>query len=252
MGRRFPEFCTLQAVCRVSAKASPSATGDARVASYQAAINSVSAKYYADRPFMVEVLSKWLEMNQDFIRDPHGYGTSDSPTPPPPTAMDLPSALTMRGTPDQALILATDRALTHESTTVDGEPSPLLGDRVPVQTADSSLQISASGVESQNSGDPSSNNRSDLHIPSYQFFPTLRIPGIGILSSAFTLGPCGWFIPQKPSAQQTSNPPKTHWFNLSFPCAGWWDLLKRSFMLRIRRSPLPSGAKSSIDVPPLP
>lgn len=89
MGRRFPEFCILQATCRVNGKASSSATGDARVASYQAAINSVAARYYADRPFMVEVLNKWLETNQDFIRNPVGYAASNSLSTPPSAVREV-------------------------------------------------------------------------------------------------------------------------------------------------------------------
>lgn len=232
MGRRFPEFCTLRAVCLVNVKVSSSATGDARVASYQAAINSVAAQYYADWPLMVEVLNKWLEMNEDFVRDPHGCFSSNSLTPSPPRAIH-----------DQAL---TPTTLTSDHAQI---PPTIVEDvSLPPSIPLSSPGNSTSGIEPDNPDySSSSNNRRDVHFLVYKFFPSswtgpfrffpaFWTLGIRPFSSAVRSGLSGmWLIPQKPSAQHVLSAFKTRWFNLSFPCKRWWDILKVPFVLRSGR-----------------
>lgn len=107
MGRRFPEFCIIRAACRVSVKVSPSSTGDNRVASYQAAIDAVAVQHYAHWPFMVEVLNKWLEMNQDFVRDPVGYVA--------PSSQPDPSAVTIG---DHSFTVSTTQDALNQTTSV--------------------------------------------------------------------------------------------------------------------------------------
>lgn len=181
MGRRFPEFCILQAACRVSNKASSSATGDARVASYQAAINSVGARYYSDRPFMVEVLNKWLEMNQDFVRDPLGHAASNSlPTPSSAPPKDHPTISTIRDSPDHVLAPTpmSDRAPTQPPfTPVDNSSlSPPTEVEVPERIADSSPAASTSGRQSSDLDDLP-RDRPEVRTPVHRFLPlTWTIP----------------------------------------------------------------------------
>lgn len=167
MGRRFPEFCIIQAACRVSVKASSSTTGDARVASYQAAINSVAARYYADWPFMVEVLNKWLEINQDFVRDPLGYAASNY----------LP-----------APVLTSDCALTQIlSAVVEAPSSPF--PKEPGHTADSSPPASTSGMEPSDLDHSlsSPNDRRDIRVPIYKLLPLTWTISFHFLRSLWNL-----------------------------------------------------------------
>lgn len=199
MGRRFPEFCILRAACRVSLKASSSATGDARVASYQAAIDSVAVRYYADWPFMVEVLNKWLEMNQDFVRDPLGHVASNSlPTPTSAVEKDHPAISTIQATP----VLTSDRALA-QIPCPSGDSSSLLLTRepdVPEHVTDSTPVASTSGTEPNDMGDPPSspNGGRDVSVPihkpllpswniPFRFFPSLWNFVVNSFSSLFTL-----------------------------------------------------------------
>jgi len=209
LGRRFPEFCILQVVCRVSSKASSSTTGDARVASYKAAIDSVAARYYAHRPFMVEVLKKWLEINKDFVRDPLGYAASNSlPTPPPSARTDHPTISTIRDAPDHTLAstLTSNHVLAQiPSTVVNSPPVPTPKEaEVPDHIADSSPLTSTSGMEPCELDDPPSstspsdgrNVRVSIHriflftwTNFFRFLPPLWNLVVGTLSSVVSLGP---------------------------------------------------------------
>ncbi|KAF9792634.1 hypothetical protein BJ322DRAFT_61837 [Thelephora terrestris] len=242
MGRRFPEFCTMRAICLVSAKASSTATGDARVASYQAAIDSVAKRYYADLPFMVEVLNKWLEMNQDFVRDPIGYTAShSSPTPPSTTTEDHTIIPAIQETPYQALALTHDGALIQlPPAAVDTVSSPLpSGDE---HTVDPSPPPTTSVIGPNDSHLPS-NNRLDLHFPFFwtgtiPFFSSLWNLGVGTLSF---VGPTrNWFVTPKSATQRTSSPSDARWPSLNFLAGSykeWWDTLKGPFALRSGRYP---------------
>ena len=245
MGRRFPEFCILRAVCLVCAKVSSSSTGDARVASYQAAINSVAKRYYADWPFMVEVLNKWLEMNQDFVRDPICYTASNSSPIPPSTTMEDNSAI--QETPHQALTLTSNNVFIHPPpTAVDTVSLPLSPGAEHIR--DPSLATPASGTELNDLGDPHrpSNDKRDLHVPflwtgTTPFFPSLWGLGVDTLSLVVTSNFFRkWFVAPKSSTQRTSNSSDTRWFSLTFltsPYKEWWDILKKPFTLRSGRYP---------------
>lgn len=252
MGRRFPEFCTLRAICLVNGKVSTSATGDARVASYQAAIDFVAKRYYADWPFMVEVLNKWLEMNKDFVRDPIGYATSAPlPTPPPVPRKGFPTTPTIQETPGRSftsVVMTSDHTLSQIShPTVEDVPLSLHGDAEgPKDATDSSSATSATRVGPNDLGNPlsSSNNRRDIHVSAHKpytlswagilnFLPPFLNLGIGTLPS---IAPSslfgGWFVARKPSAQRIPNPSGTRWFGLTFlmgSCKGCLGILKKPF-----------------------
>ena len=186
MGRRFPEFCILRAACRVSVKASSSTTGDARVASYQAAIDSVAARHYADWPFMVEVLNKWLEMNEDFIRDPLSYTASTSlPTPPSTTEKDRLAISMAPETPALTLALA------QIPPTVVGGPSLLFSGEaeVPEHVPDSSPIALTTGTEPSTMDDlPSSLiHRGDIRAPIHKFLPFTWTAAFRFLPSLWNL-----------------------------------------------------------------
>jgi hypothetical protein len=253
MGRRFPEFCVLRAACRVSVKASPSATGDDRVASYRAAINSVAVQHYADWPFMVEVLNKWLEMNQDFVRDPVGYVVSDPPTSPAPanrmgSSTNIP---TIQDTPSQT---ATPAALMSGHLPTQSPPTvaedvglPLLCDaRAPEYIADSPPATSKTGTGPNDLDDPPSSldDGRDVSVPSqnilplswigaFRVIPSLWNLGVGTSTSRNTPRPSrSWLAASKPPTQQMSSSPETRWFGLSFLAnsySAWRDILKKSF-----------------------
>jgi hypothetical protein len=176
----------MQAACRVSLKASSSTTGDARVASYQAAINSVAARYYPDWPFMVEVLNKWLEMNQDFVRDPLGHTTSNPLlTPPSAFQKDHPTISTIRDASYIALTPAptSDCTLTQTpSTPVDNPPLSLHSEaEVPECIADSSPAVSTSDL------DDLPMDKSDVRIPIYRFLPLTWTSSFRFLPSLWNL-----------------------------------------------------------------
>ena len=260
MGRRFPEFCTLTAVCRVSSKASPSAAGGDRVASYQAAINSVAARYYADWPFMVEVLNKWLETNQDFVRDPIGYATSNSShTPPPAQGKDPSKISTIKATSDQIITsIATTPApaLTQiSSTATGGIPPPL-----PIGVGSSEHLTSATPTAStcrmepkgsHNPPSPSSDEHDapvpvDESLPFYSFrvsrsLPSLWNLGLSVLSSVIPPALFGsWLVAPKPFTRQASRPSETCWFGLPLLAGSykrWWGILKKPFALRSGEHP---------------
>lgn len=211
MGRRFPEFCTLRAVCLVNGRVSSSAAGDARVASYKAAIDSVAKKYYGDWPFMVEVLNKWLEMNKDFIRDPIGYAASNpSPTPSPARGGDHSTASTMEEAPGQPTVpVATTpaRTLTQSpSIDLDSVPLSLRGDTEgPKHTTGLPPVPSTSRVAPGDLDGPLSYpiGGRDVDIPprkfplswtgTLHFLPSLWNLGVGMLSSVTTRRWLRWF-----------------------------------------------------------
>lgn len=258
MGRRFPEFCVLRAACRVSVKASSSATGDKRVASYQAAINAVAVQHYADWPFMVEVLNKWLEMNQDFVRDPIGYV---APNPPPGPA----SPTINDHSPDTPSQIATPAALTsghqftqNPSTATDNPSFPLSSDSEAFEhIATPSPVASKTGTEMLNDlggPPPPLNGERGVPVPIQKLLP---LSWIGALRSLFPLGSFGvgpltsrntsspsrsWptYAPV-PSTHQISNSTlKTCWSKLCFLVdlhKGWWDVLKKTFAFRSGMTP---------------
>lgn len=244
MGRRFPEFCILRAACRVSVKASPSATGDNRVASYQAAINAVAARHYADWPFMVEVLNKWLEMNQDFVRDPLGYVASNSPPgPASPTPDDhLPVISTTHDTPSRTATSG------HRITQIPSTAMDDIDANAFEHAAGPSLAASKIGTEANDLGGPPSplNSERDVPMPIQKllplswigvlhFLPILSSLGVGPLTSRNTPSSSrGWLTARVPSTHQISNSPKTCWLRLSFVAdlyRGWWNVLKKTFAI---------------------
>ena len=251
MGRRFPEFCILRAACRVSVKASSSAMGDNRVASYQAAIDAVAARHYADWPFMVEVLNKWLEMNKDFVRDPIGYVASNStPGPASPTIKDhSPAIPTIRGTPSQTATSAAmtpGHRLTQSPPTATGNvPFPLSSDTGAFEhVAGSSPAASKTRTETNDpSGPPSPlNSERDVLMPTQKLLPLSWIGALRFLPPLGSLGAGpltsrnvssssrSWLTVPVPSTYQTSNSPKTCWLGLSSLAGlykGWWDVLKK-------------------------
>jgi hypothetical protein len=262
MGRRFPEFCILLAACRVSLKASSSATGHDRVASYQAAINSVAKQYYEDRPFMVEVLNKWLEMNQDFVRDPVGYAASNSlPTPPSTPRKGHSTISTIQDVPDQTITSAAPTSghplAQITSTVADSVPLSLPSDaEAPEPITDSCPAASTSRMGSNDLDDPtsSSNSGHDVPVPTHKFLPlswaqlfrsppplwNLRVCMLpsGVASSLSS----SRLAASKSPTQQISSPSETRWFSQSFlasSCKGWWDFVKKSFALRDRLYPKP-------------
>lgn len=243
----------LRAACRISVKASPSATGDDRVASYQAAIDSVAVQHYADWPFMVEVLNKWLEMNQDFVRDPVGYVFSD-PSPAPPFATRKGSSAnisTIQDTPSQTTTPAalTSGHLPNQSppTAADDMTLPLLYNaRSPEHIADLPPAVSKTGAEPNDPDDPHSSldDGRGVSAPSQnilplswigasRFLPSLWSFGTGTLTSRNTSSPsCNRLASHKPSTQRVSSSPETHWLRLSFLASSyltWWDILKKTF-----------------------
>ena len=262
MGRRFPEFCVIRAACRVSVKVSPSATGDKRVASYQAAINAVAVQHYADRPFMVEVLNKWLEMNQDFVRDPIGYVASDSPPgPASPTIKDhSPTISTIHDTPSQ---IATPAALTsshqstqNSSTATENVAFPLSSDSEAFEHATGpSPTTSKTGTGTNDLGSPPSplNGERGLPTPIQKLLPLSWIGALRFLSplGSFGLGSLtsrntsslsrSWPTAPVPSTHQISNSTlKTYWLRLSFLVdlyKGWRDVLKKTFAFRSGMTP---------------
>ena len=252
MGRRFPEFCTLRAICLVNGKVSTSATGDARVASYQAAIDFVAKRYYADWPFMVEVLNKWLEMNQDFVRDPIGYAASNPlPTPPPVPGKGFPTIPTTQETAGRSftsVVMTSDHTLSQiPHPTVEDPPPSLHGDAEgPKYAADSFPASSASRVGPNGLGNPlsSSNNRRDIHVSTHKpyilswagilnFLPPFLNLGIGTLSSTAPSSLFGrWFVAREPSTQWIPSPSGIRWFSLTFlvsSCKGCLEILRKPF-----------------------
>jgi hypothetical protein len=215
MGRRFPEFCIIRAACRVSVKASPSATGDNRVASYQAAIDAVAVQHYAHWPFMVEVLNKWLEMNQDFVRDPIGY-VPPGPLPDPPTTTVDDHSFTVSTThdaPDQAKapVVVSGHRLAHDLPTA---PLP--------DTFGSAISSSPAPSTTTDVSHSPSNDESDVPVPIQGIFPLSWI-------GAFRLLPL--------LVHRTSDSVKTCWLRPFFPASlyrRWRGVLERSFTFRSR------------------
>jgi len=248
----------LRAACRVSVKASSSALGDKRVASYQAAINSVAVQHYADWPFMVEVLNKWLEMNQDFVRDPVGYVVSDpSPSPAPPSAIRMGDSADISTVQDPHSQTTTSTVLTsghlpaQSSLTAEEDVTlPLLCDaRPPECVTGSPLAASKTGAEPNGLDDPPSSldDGRDVSVPSqnilslswigaFRFLPSLWSLGVGTLTSRNTSSPSrDWLAAPKSPTQQMFGSPETHSFGLSFlagSCRALWDILKKSFASR--------------------
>ena len=207
MGRRFPEFCIIRAACRVSVKASPSSTGDNRVASYQAAIDAVAVQHYAHWPFMVEVLNKWLEMNQDFVRDPVGYLALGS-LPDPPTITVDGHSFTVSGTqdaPDQT----TSVAVTSGHRLAHDLPTASLPETFGSAT-NSSPGVSHSPL----------NDKGDVPVPIWRIFPLSWI-------GAFR------FLPLL--VRRTPNSAITRWLRPFFPAGlyrKWRGVLENSFTFR--------------------
>jgi len=240
MGRRFPEFCILRAACRVSVRVSR-VTGNDRVASYQAAIDSVAGRHYADWPFMVEVLNKWLEMNQDFVRDPLGHAASNpSPAPAPGIGNDHSAISTIQATPVQFItstVPTTVRLLTQSpppgADDMDLPPSSDAPEHIP----DPSPVASETG-----SDDPLSslNERQDISAPIQKIFPLswigafslLALPGAGYVSRNLSSASCGWLTTLEPSTQQIPSSPETGRFGFAIFsrfCEGCWNILRKPF-----------------------
>jgi len=212
MGRRFPEFCTLRAACRVSVRASPFATGDGRVAAYQAAIDSVGARHYTHWPFMVEVLNKWLETNRDFVRDPLGcVASSSSPVPVPTTGKDRSTTTSTQDTANRTTTLTSGHARTQSLPTVadDQTLSPSCNAEAPKLAIGSSPAASATGTEHNNWVNPIRKIVPLSWIEAFRFPPSLG--NLGTLTT------------------------KTSWFRLFFLSSSyerWWDILRNSFAFR--------------------
>ena len=225
MGRRFPEFCTLTAACRVSVRASSSATGDGRVASYRAAIESIGRQHYTHRPFMVEVLNKWLETNQDFIRDPLSYVAPDSsPAPTLATTTTVASTQAQDRTANQTTASATPAC--GPPTTAGDVALPLSrGVEVSKHTVDSSPAASTTGTEPSGSDDPTStppsSGASSAPIP---ILKTIPLPWVGAFHFPPSLGNLG-------VGNLTT---KTGWLRLFFAGSykGWWEIFRKTFVFR--------------------
>ena len=221
MGRRFPEFCVLTAACRVSVRASPFATGDARVASYQAAINSIAERHYTHWPFMVEVLNKWLEANQDFVRDPSGY-VAPNPSPAPTSTQDTASQTTAT-----FAAVTSGHAHTHGSPMAADVASSPCDAEAPECTTGSAPAASTTGMDLV-----------DLPSPLLSwigFLPSLGSLGVGNLTSRIPFSSSrGWFATPKSPTQQISSSPKAGWFRPFFLADSyweWWDILRKSLAL---------------------
>jgi len=250
MGRRFPEFCIIRAACRVSVKVPSCATGDDRVASYQAAINAVAAQHYAHWPFMVEVLNKWLEMNQDFVRDPIGYVAPNPPSDPAPadTDDDSPTISTIQDTPSQtttSAFLTAGHLLTHSPSVVaEGVPFPPSSDgEAPERDACLSPVALTTGTETNDLDDPPLllNGGREVPMPFQKVLPfswigalpflsSLGGPGVGPLTSRNTSsGSRSWFSTPELSTQQMLETCRSRLSFLASFYKGWWNVLKRSF-----------------------
>ena len=237
----------LKAACRVSVKALSSATGDARVASYQAAINAVAAQHYADLPLVVEVLNKWLEMNQDFVRDPLGYvapGSSSSFV----SATKEDHSTTISTIQDPPSQNAADCPPTQSSSTsTDVVPLPISGDSgAPEYAVNSPPTASTTGTEPNDLDDTFSlsNGRRDVPVPVQKiwppawiavirFLPFLGSLGVGNSTSGNAPSPSSsWLATPKPPVRKVPGSLETPWFRLSFLASfyqGWWTILKGSF-----------------------
>ena len=205
MGRRFPEFCALRAACRVSVRASPFATGDRRIAAYQAAIDSVGARHYTHWPFMVEVLNKWLEANRDFVRDPLGCVVSSSSPAPAPTTTSI------QDTASRITTLIPGHATTQRSPAVaDNQTlSPPCNAEASKQTADLSPAASATGMEPNDRVNPIRKIVPFSWIDAFRFPPCLG--NLGTLTT------------------------RTSWLRLFFLSSSyerWWDTVRKSFAFR--------------------
>jgi hypothetical protein len=253
MGRRFPEFCILRAACRVSVKASSSTTGDNRVALYQAAIDAVAVQHYADWPFMVEVLNKWLEMNQDFVRDPIGYVAPNSPPgPASPTIKDhSPAISTIHNAPSQittpGALISGHRLIQSPNIMTDNVPFPLSNDaEVLEHVAGSSPAASKTGTETNDLDGHPSPLDSERGVPMsiQKLLPLSWIRALRLLPplGSFGVGPLpfrntssasrSWLTAPVPSAHQMFNSPKTCWLrppSLADLYKRWWDVLEKTF-----------------------
>ena len=200
-------------------RASPFATGDGRVASYQAAIDSVGARHYTHWPFMVEVLNKWLEANKDFVRDPLGYVAPSSSPAPAPTAGKDRSTTSTQDSASQATALTSGHEHAQSSPMVVGSPtlSPPCNTEASTRTIDSPPAASDAGTESDNWANPP---------PSCDPIPIRKI------------APFSWidifrFTP--PLGNLGTLTTKTSWFGLFFLSSSyerWWDTLRKSFAFR--------------------
>ena len=236
MGRRFPEFCIIRAACRVSVKASPSATGDGRVASYQAAIDAVAVQHYAHWPFMVEVLNRWLEMNRDFVRDPIGYVAPGSP-PGPPTAVDDQS-FTVSTTQDALNQTITSAAVTSGHRLAYGLPTASFPE-TPGSATSSSSAPSTTRTDVVDVPHSSLNGQCDSPVPAWRISPLswidafllfLGSPGVAPNSTPSPLS--NWRATPMPPVHQTPSSAKTRWLRLFFPAGlyrRWSGVLEKSF-----------------------
>lgn len=237
MGRRFPEFCIIRAACRVSVKASSSATGDGRVASYQAAIDAVAVQHYVHWPFMVEVLNKWLEMNRDFVRDPIGYVAPGSP-PGPPTAVvdDHPFTVsTTQDTPNQTI---TSAAVISGHRLAYGMPTASLpetsGSATSSSPAPSTTRTDVVGVSHS-----SLNGQRGAPVPIWRISPLSWIGPFVLFLRRLRVAPSSpfsnWRATPMPLVHQTPSLAETRWLRPFFPDGlyrRWWGVLEKSFTFR--------------------
>ena len=202
---------------------------------------------------MVEVLNKWLEMNQDFVRDPLGYIASN-PSSALASAIgkDYPTTtstldVTIQATTSIALIPSDAHSQRPPTATGDATP-PLSGDAgAPGSTADSPLAVSTTGTEPNDLVDPpsSSDDGGGTPVPLLGVAPLSWIGALRLLSSLGNLGvgkltsviafSCSRNWSATPLTQQIPGPPKTGWLGLSIlvnSYKGWWEIFRKPFAFR--------------------
>ena len=199
---------------------------------------------------MVEVLNKWLEMNQDFVRDPIGYV---APTPPPDpvpatTQGDSPTISTTQDDPNQtstSAFLTAGHQLTHcPSAVADDVPFPPSGNGEASEgTAGLSPAALTTGTEANVMDDPPLplNGGRDAPVPVQKISPLswIGVPrflsllgglGVNLLDSENTSSPSRrWFATPGSSTRQMFRVCRSVLSFLTSFYRGWWDTFKKSF-----------------------
>jgi hypothetical protein len=194
---------------------------------------------------MVEVLNKWLEMNQDFVRDPLGYVAPDSSS-----VSASATITTLQSTPSEIATSAApppNHSITQSSSTDDDVASPSSSDaEAPEYTAEPSQFSSTTGTESNGSVNPPStlNDGREVLAPTQKivllsWIGAFHFPapfgklGASSLTSRNPFGSSwGWLVTPKSPTQQMASSPKASWFGFSFLAnsyKGWCDILRKSF-----------------------
>ena len=236
-------------------RASLSATGDDRVTSYQAAINSVAGRHYEHWPFMVEVLNRWLEANRDFVRDPLSYAaSSSSPVLVSSADKDYSSTASTEDTVSQTAASAAPTPGHPQTqsppTAADSVTLPLSSDaEAPEYAVNPSPAVSTTCTEPSDLVDPPSrlNDEGGVPVPirgviplswigAFRLLPSLGNVGVRYLTSMIAFSSSrSWPATLTPPAPQLPTQPKTGWFRLTILANSykeWWDILRKSFAFR--------------------